>query len=36
MTAKDQPDWQRPAAALIAVFFNELLPLAVLALASHD
>jgi hypothetical protein len=36
MTGKDQPDWQRPTAVETAVFFNELLLLAVLALASHD
>src|SRR5450755_3944320 len=34
MTGKDQPDWQRPTAVEIAVFFNELLLLAVLALAG--
>jgi hypothetical protein len=36
MTGKDQPDWQRPTAVEITVFFNELLLLAVLAPASHD
>jgi Protein of unknown function (DUF2568) len=34
MTGKDQPDWQRPTAVETAVFFNELLLLAVLALAG--
>ena len=34
MTGKDQPDWQRPTAVEIAVFFNEPLLLAVLALAG--
>lgn len=34
MTGKDQPGWQPPTAVETAVFFNELLLLAVLALAG--
>lgn len=34
MTGKDQPGWQSPTAVEIAVFLNELLLLAVLALAG--
>ncbi len=34
MTGKDQPGWQRPTAVEIAVFFNELLLLAVLGWLS--